>query len=78
MTPRTSLYAMALATTALAGGLPAHAAPINLVANPGFETGNFTGWTVSGSFPNIGVDSLSVDVHSGNYGALPGTTCRRG
>jgi hypothetical protein len=42
-------------------GLHAHA---NLVQNPGFETGNFTDWTVSGQ---IGV--FSGGAHSGTYSA---------
>jgi hypothetical protein len=37
----------------------------NLVANPGFETGDFTGWTLSG---NTGFTSVvSSPVHSGSY-----------
>jgi hypothetical protein len=50
----------------------------NLVANPGFETGDFTGWTLSGanSSPDdnglyYGIDT--VDAHSGNYGAYFGS-----
>lgn len=46
----------------------------NLIANPGFETGDFTGWTVGGAFPNIGVDSYSVDVNSGNFGVFAGNS----
>ena len=50
--------------------------PLNLVTNSGFETGNFTGWTVFGantaSSVNIGVDSLPADVHSGSFGAFAG------
>ena len=52
---------------------------VNLLTNPGFETGNFSGWTVSGTSPNFGVATAgtpitgghfgpqSVDVHSGTY-----------
>ena len=50
----------------------------DLVVNPGFETGDFTGWTLSGanSSPDdngvyYGVDT--VDAHSGNYGAYLGS-----
>ncbi len=49
----------------------------NLVSNPGFETGDFTGWSLSGtdSAPDdngiyYGVDI--VDAHSGTYGAFFG------
>lgn len=62
------LYAAAF-VAALMAWRPAHA---NLVTNPGFETGNFAGWTVSGGFPNIGVDTNAADVHSGTYGAFAG------
>lgn len=50
----------------------------NLVSNPGFETGTFMDWTLSGanSSPDdngiyYGIDSL--DAHSGNYGAYFGS-----
>jgi hypothetical protein len=44
----------------------------NLVANCGFETGDFTGWTIGGNTANpsgnyYGVDAF--DANSGNYGA---------
>jgi len=29
--------------------------PVNLLVNPGFETGDFTGWTVGGTSPQFGV-----------------------
>ena len=29
--------------------------PVNLLVNPGFETGDFTGWTVGGNSPQFGV-----------------------
>jgi hypothetical protein len=31
------------------------ASATNILINPGFETGDFTGWTVSGNSPNFGV-----------------------
>lgn len=39
----------------LAGSVPAFAADENLLSNPGFETGDLTGWTISGNTPNYGV-----------------------
>ncbi len=49
----------------------------NLVQNPGFETGTLADWTVGGTVStlnsvNIGVDGVSSDVHSGNYGVFAG------
>ena len=34
----------------------AHAVPINALVNSGFEIGDFTGWTVGGNSPTVGVD----------------------
>ncbi len=39
----------------------------NLVQNCGFETGDFTGWSISGDTANMGVDSF--DAYTGSYGA---------
>ena len=59
----------------------AQAVPINLLANSGFETGDFTGWTVGGNTPTTGVatdDTLVAgdffgqgitNVRSGDYSA---------
>jgi hypothetical protein len=77
------LFASALA---LAGTGAALAVPMNLLTNPGFETGNFTGWTVGGTTPVSGVGTdgqavalvgcggcflpASVNVRSGNNAAF--------
>ena len=44
-----------LALTAVAALSVAYPAKANLITNPGFETGNFTGWTVvgSGAYPEV-------------------------
>jgi len=67
---RCSLMFTAAAAFSLA--LPAKA---NLITNPGFETGDFTGWTdVSGSVFGtfIGVPPHSVPPHSGSFQAVFG------
>lgn len=48
------------------------AAPTNLIVNPGFETGDFTGWTQSGDTGFTFVNAARPVVHSGRYGALLG------
>ena len=40
----------------------------NMVQNGGFETGDFTAWTLSGNFGSFAVTSSSAYVHSGTYG----------
>lgn len=56
--------------TALAAfiAVPAYAA--ELVTNGGFETGDFTGWTLAGNLGFSGVDTAAA--HSGTYGAYFG------
>lgn len=56
--------ALALAAVAT----PSNAA--ELVTNGGFETGNFSGWTLGGNTGFTGVDTASA--HSGTYGAYFG------
>jgi PEP-CTERM motif len=46
--------------------------PGNLVTNCGFETGDFTGWTIGGNTSNPGGNYYGVDAfdaNSGNFGA---------
>lgn len=45
----------------------------NLVANCGFESGDFTGWTFSGVDPSHNFVSANA-VHTGNFGAVLGST----
>jgi len=46
-------------------------AQANLITNPGFETGNFNGWALSGDTTFTAVDNFSP--HSGRFGAGLGT-----
>jgi hypothetical protein len=67
-----ALAASLASTAAFAGPSICDADPGNPVANCGFETGDFTDWTLSGAYAlsqtNLfGVDSY--DAYSGNYGA---------
>ena len=47
----------------------AASAQANLVTNGGFETGDFTGWTLAG---NTGFTGIDGDAHSGNFAAFLG------
>jgi MYXO-CTERM domain-containing protein len=51
----------------LALALAAGPARANLVTNGGFETGDFTGWTLTGSGGGVAIDSTAA--HSGTYDA---------
>jgi len=73
MLRRLSLFT--IVTLALLNAVRANAAPVcavagNLVQNCGFETGDFTGWTLTGDTVHAGVDAF--DAHSGNFGAFIG------
>jgi hypothetical protein len=48
---------------------PTNGARANLVTNPGFETGNFSGWTQFGNVGFTGVDGLP---HTGSFSAFLG------
>lgn len=66
------IFGLWSALPALAGSSICDAISGNIVTNCGFETGDFTGWTISGNTTNpgnnyYGVDSF--DANSGNYGA---------
>lgn len=61
-----------IAALAAMVGLPT-AGAANIVANPGFETGDFSGWTTSAPAFGIGVDTYSSDVHAGTYGVYFGS-----
>ena len=61
-----------LALTAVAALSVAHPAKANLITNPGFETGNLTGWTFHPGFFAVGTAS-GVSPHSGSYQAFSST-----
>jgi hypothetical protein len=50
----------------------AGAAQANIITNPGFETGNFTGWARSGDTSFTAVDNFSP--HSGRFSAFLSTS----
>ena len=54
-------YLLALAL-AIAAGTPA-AAAVNMVINPGFETGNFSGWTLEDTSGNTRISAIG---HNGS------------
>lgn len=69
MQAKAFLTAAALALMASASALSATAA--ELISNGGFETGNLTGWSITGSTLFTGVDTLSP--HSGSFAYFDGT-----
>ena len=66
---RSSLARKLLCTAALLCTAVWSANAVNIVNNPGFEMGNFSGWTVNdpSGFTNVGPDPLFA--HSGNFHA---------
>ncbi len=57
-----------LALTAVAALSVAHPASANLITNPGFETGDFTGWSKVGGLVAGTINGVSP--HSGNFQAI--------
>jgi VPDSG-CTERM motif/Protein of unknown function (DUF642) len=69
-----TLRPILLALTAVAALSVAYPAKANLITNPGFETGDFTGWTVSGLvLGGVGGTFNGQAPHSGNFQATLGT-----
>ena len=56
-----------LAITAAAALSFAHPASANLITNPGFETGDLTGWTISPGGPFVTGTFNGIAPHSGNF-----------
>jgi PEP-CTERM motif len=77
------IASLSIAAVMLAALVPAHA-NVNLLVNPGFETGNFAGWTVGGTNGGSGValsgtvipgteppfGTVRVLAHSGDFAAF--------
>ena len=63
-----ALPKLLLALTAVAALSFAHPARANLITNPGFETGDFTGWTTSGAGASV-VGTFVFPPHSGSFQA---------
>jgi hypothetical protein len=64
---KSRVLALVSAAVILSAALPA---ATNLVVNPGFETGDFTGWTVSGNPQFLNVNQESP--HTGSFGVFAG------
>ena len=69
-----SIMAAGATCLSLSAMNPAHA--MNLVANGGFETGDFSGWTRSGNLGDTGVNATSAN--SGQFGAFLGPVGSQG
>ncbi len=55
---------LAVSLLMLVAASPVFAAPINLLVNPGFETGDFSGWTVGGNSIQVGVATDGTSIPS--------------
>ena len=70
--PGKALSKILLALTAVAALSLAYPASANLITNPGFETGNATGWTAVGKGVDVLSSTVQVAPHSGNFQARIG------
>ncbi len=58
---------LALGCLLLCLSLSSTAFATSLIVNGGFETGDFSGWTVSGTMEYYGIDPVAA--HTGSFGA---------
>jgi hypothetical protein len=56
--------------TAVATLSVAYPAKANLITNPGFETGDFTGWTNTNGLGVVHGTTFGISPHSGNFQAI--------
>jgi hypothetical protein len=64
-------------TVVLCGIGASHAKADNIVVNPGFETADLSGWTISGAHSSPGDEGIyygvdAADAHTGRYGTYFG------
>ena len=67
MKSRIAIFMTTLALVMASSAIPSHA--LNLVTNGGFETGDFSGWSQSGSYMYV----LPSNPYSGSFAAALGT-----
>jgi hypothetical protein len=64
----TSIKVAVLGSCFLASSVSLYAVPINVLTNPGFETGDFAGWAIDGSSTQFGVAADGVLIAGDEFG----------